>query len=165
MATDILSQIQESCPRDFEVIKNTLANKSQEDSLKNMIENHSLWHSFYAKPLQNGVLPRSDIIVGFVVNTPTTFTLSIEPNTVETNTVEPITLKKSLNEGEFQFAFYDNPYPRIRTLNANLTISDINGSGYVIYAELDTPQRRILGTSEIELGDYCFKYGNIIPRN
>lgn len=154
MATAVLSQVQENCPRDFEFIKNTLSTKTQQDTFYDMVQN-KVSYSFYATPLVNGVLPRSDVIVGFVVDKPTTFTFSIGKN---------ITLTKTLNEGDFQYAFYDNAYPCITAQFENLSISELNGSGYIIHAELNSEPRRTLTESTFELGDYTFMSGIVAPK-
>jgi hypothetical protein len=106
--------------------------------------------SYYATPLRNGELTHSDIAVGFIANTPTTFTLSIGND---------FTLTKSLNAGDFQFAFYDNAYPLISTSLQKVSISNLNGSGYIIYANIDIELRRILARTPFSLGDYQFVYG------
>ena len=154
MATAVLSQVQENCPRDFEFIKNTLSTKTQNDTFNDMIQN-KVSYSFYATPLVNGVLPRSDIIVGFVVDKPTTFTFSVGKN---------ITLSKTLNEGDFQYAFYDSAYPCITAQFEQLSISELNGSGYIIRAELDAEPRRTLSGSNFGLGDYYFISGIIASK-
>jgi hypothetical protein len=196
-ATEIINLITDNCPRDLEVIKNTLAIKTHDDTLKDMINNHLIHHSYYAAPLTNDVLPIEDIIVGFVATAPTTFTFFISKEVVEQKyasddlTIEMIQsgdydmkkyynddytrkicvgetitktnssnedciLTKSLNEGEFQLALGDNIYPVISNRFNNISISNLNGSGFIIYANVDTKERRILAQSTFNLGNYRF---------
>lgn len=153
MALEVLRQVKDKCPRDLEYIKNTLSTKTQKDTLADMIVN-KLSYSFYATPLVNGVLSHSDIIVGFVVDKPTTFTFSVG---------KKIRLTKTLNEGDFQYAFYDNAYPCITSQFETLSISELNGSGYIIRAELDSEPRLTLAQSKFGSGDYYFTSGIVAP--
>lgn len=196
-ANEIINLITNNCPRDLEAIKNTLAIKTSDDTLKDMIEN-KVTYSYYATPLTNGLLPKSDIIVGFVATTPTTFTFSISKEVVKqkyviddltpeirqsadydmkkyynddftlkkcvgetitlTNSLnEDFTLTPSLNEGEFQLALGDNIYPVISNKFDNISISNLNGSGFTIYANVDTKERRILAQSDFSLGTYYIR--------
>jgi hypothetical protein len=136
----------------LKTIEDVFALKSEMDSFKDMIENN-VPYSYYAVPLSSGALMRSDIVVGFIANTPTTFTFSIGND---------FTLTKSLNAGEFQFAFYDNAYPIVSSMFKDVSISNLNGSGYIIYANLDADPRKILSRSNFRVGDYYFTNGIVI---
>lgn len=153
MATEILKQVQENCPRDLKTIENVLAMKSEKATFIDMIVN-KVSYSYYATTLRSGKLDRADIAVGFVAKTPTTFTISIYEG--------EFTQTKSLNAGEFHFAFYDNVYPLISSMFKEVSISNVNGSGYIIYANLDSEPRKIVSASNFSLGDYHFVSGIVI---
>ena len=153
MATEILKQVQENCPHDLNTIEDVLAMKSERGTFMDMIEN-KVSYSYYATTLRSGKLDRADIAVGFVAKTPTTFTISIHN--------DEFTQTKSLNAGEFQFAFYDNVYPLISSQFKEVSISNLNGSGYIIYANLDSEPRKVLSDSNFSLGDYHFVAGIVI---
>jgi hypothetical protein len=151
MATEILKRVQANCPRDLKTIEDVLAMKSNNDM--------NISNSYFAIPLSNSkLISCSDILVGFVAITPTTFTFSFGVDYT-------LTLKKSLNTGEFQFALYDNPFPIISSMyHGGGSISNLNGSGYIIYTTLDYEQRKVLQTSGFNLGDYYFNHGLISYR-
>lgn len=159
MAIEILKQVQENCPRDLKTIEDVLAVKSSYDTINEMILNNASC-SYYATPLQSGVLPRSDAIVGFVASSPTTFTISI----AGLESIK-ITLTKFLKACEFQFAMYDNAYPYVSAMFQCVSISNLSGSGYVIHANLDSELRKIVATSNFTWGDWCFMYGYGITKD
>lgn len=152
MATEILNEVQENCPRDLRTIEGILSKKSEMDTFVELNQNKK-YYSYYAKPIRNGVLDHSDIAIGFIANTPTTFTLSID----NSNKID-----FSLTVDEFSFAFYDNVYPLIASIFKKLSISNLNGSGYIVYANVDSNQRRILSECPFSLGDYQFVSGLIL---
>ena len=153
MATEILKQVQDNCPRDLKTIEDVLAMKSERATFVDMIEN-KVSYSYYATTLRTGKLDRADIAVGFVAKTPTTFTISIHN--------DEFTETKSLNVGEFQLAFYNNVYPLISAQFKEVSISNLNGSGYIIYANLDSEPRKIVSGSNFSVGDYHFVAGIVI---
>lgn len=154
MATEILNQVQENCPRDLKTIEDVLAKKTSDDTIKDMIVN-KVSYSYYATPLQNDPLPRSDVIVGFIANTPNTFFTSSIGGSLTTT---------KLNMGELQFAFYDNVYPYVSTTFQVFSISNLNGSGYVIHANLDSEPRVAVSTTNFMWGDCYFAYGHVITK-
>jgi hypothetical protein len=142
MTTEILKQVQENCPRDLKTIEDVLAMKTERATFVDMIEN-KVSYSYYATPLRSGNLDKADIVVGFVAKFPTTFTISIHK--------DEFTETKSLKAGEFQFAVYDTVYPLISAQFKNVCVSNLNGSGYIIYANLNFEPRKIVFASNVSV--------------
>lgn len=133
MASLILKQVQDNCPRSLEFIENTLTSKSLTDTLADMITNNTSY-SFYAVPLNTGVLPQTDIVVGFIATSPAFFTFS----------VKNFNMDKILKQGEFQFALHNSPFPSISFPSYPIDVSVHIGSGYIICANVDTEERKVL---------------------
>jgi hypothetical protein len=154
-ANKILNLINDNCPRNLEIIEKILATKTELDT-KTELFIYDIIYSYYAAPITNRVLPVSDIIIGFVANKPTTFIFSIGDDIHLTNRIsKKIALTKSLNTGEFQLALNDNVYPAISSpISTRCSISNLSGSGFIIYANLGLKEREILSQSDFSLGTY-----------
>jgi hypothetical protein len=152
MYPGILDQVKNNCPRDLNFIKNTLSVRSNFDTISDIVKN-GLNYSYCAIPIVNGVVPRADIIVGFVADTPTTFTYSVGNQIAET---------KSLKEGEIQYAFYGNVFPYASCQFNDYSISNVNGSGYIICANVDDEPRMKLLLGTFMLGEYVFITGIVV---
>lgn len=155
MALAILQKIAHDAPKDIDDVKTYLVPRTSNDTIRDFILRPELQYSFYAKPLIEGnlsVYEGSDVIVGFVADTDTTFTIS-------TSLYER---RVSLKEGEFQFAFEDGVFPNLASMLTWNIISDVYGDAYVIIANLNTPERKLLCDSgPLSTGKYMFMYGAI----
>ena len=156
MATEILNQVRDNCPHDSEFIVNTLSTKSFLKTIEEMLRT-PVEYSYYAMPLETKSLTskESDILVGFLATSSTTFTLSLG---------KTISFSKGLKEGEFQFAFCDSVYPLVATPFVEVNISEVCGSGYVVYANVTTEPRLSLGRSNFAYGDYFFTAGMLCTK-
>ena len=130
MATEILKKIQENCPRDWKTIQDHFIQRTEDDTLLDLVQGAP--YSYYVAPLRNGILTKSsDIIVGFIATTPTTFTLSFG-NSESVDFIQT----RTLTSGVFQYTLFHHMYPRISSLFQHPSISKFKGSGYVIFANI-----------------------------
>ena len=101
--------------------------------------------SYYVADI-NDRRPRSefDLVVGYLAKENTTFTFNFGP----------IRQPREIQAGTFEFAYCDQVIPTTGAIYSDYSITDLNGSAYVIYATLDKPYRSVVGLiPEIHLGD------------
>lgn len=149
MATEILKEVKYNCPTNIDEIPS----KSYMDSIMDMVSNKKTY-VYCVSPILNKTIRDNDIIVGFIATEPTTFTFNFGYN---------ISLNKTLKEGEFQYALYNNVCPHISAPFSKITISNLKGSGYIIYANLDLELRKIILNTEYKLESNFFANGLVIP--
>ena len=85
--------------------------------------------SYYVAELGNGAPSRSecDLIVGYLAKENTTFTFNFGP----------IHESREISAGTFEYAYGGEVVPLVSAPYSDYSISDMSGSAYVIYANLD----------------------------
>ena len=89
--------------------------------------------SYYVTELKNGrkTLSECDLVIGYFAKENTHFTFNFGP----------IQQERDISVGQFEYAYANDIVPVISAQYSEYSISNLTGSAYVIYANLDTPLR------------------------
>ena len=90
--------------------------------------------SYYVTELKNGrqTSIECDLVIGYFAKENTHFTFNFGP----------IQQERDISVGQFEYAYSNDIVPVISAQYSEYSISNLTGSAYVIYANLDTPLRK-----------------------
>lgn len=154
---EILSKIRETCPKTLEAITPRLE-VSYYDTMVQFIKDESPL-AFFARPIESGNVQYNDadVLVGFVAKTDLSLTFEIGPHIKQEFTLKP---------GEFAFAFYGGAYPLLSTMFHSATLSPPQGSGFVLFANLNEEPRKSLQVMvPISLGGNYSAFTGMVQSN
>lgn len=131
----ILQNIEHVCPKTIESMCDISSIEAQRRMLGELGDKRAYAFGYETIDSDKQISRGNDILVGFIAKTDCSFLTTFGGYSFG---------QRDMKAGEFQFALLDKSIPLLSTLYSDLLVTNVTGSFYAVFANLENYRRRII---------------------